>query len=126
MGLEFEADAVSARILAHAGFDARETVSFWERRRDAVLTECSPARAAEHARDLEESLVVSALEDGTNRSLGVRLARRIVGATHPAHEARLLRLKSELQRWEIERAKAIRKRQWKKKWKHKWEMNEKE
>ncbi|EJD06553.1 uncharacterized protein FOMMEDRAFT_165320 [Fomitiporia mediterranea MF3/22] len=117
MNLEFEADAVSARILAHAGFDARHMVSFWEQRRDANLSECSSSRSAEHAKDYdyEGSLVVSALEDGANKSLGVRLARRIVGATHPAHEARLLRLKSELQRWEIERAKAIRRREKRKK-----------
>lgn len=42
MTQEFEADAVSARILAHAGFDARKTVDFWERRRAAEVSECSP------------------------------------------------------------------------------------
>ena len=120
MGLEFEADAVSARILAHAGFDARETVSFWERRRDATLSECSPSRAAENAKEREESLVVSMLEeDSAMNTLPVRLARRIVGVTHPSHEARLLRLKSELQRWETERVKALKKREMKRKWEEK-------
>lgn len=38
--------------------------------------------------------------------------RRIAGATHPAHEARVARLKIELARWENERQKHLRKIEW--------------
>ncbi|KAH8118036.1 hypothetical protein DFH11DRAFT_873748 [Phellopilus nigrolimitatus] len=104
---EFEADAVSARILAHAGFDARKTVDFWERRRAASVSECSPQRAAENA-DFEYDPAAAVPGAVPTRSLSSRLARRIVGVTHPVHEARVLRLKSELQRWQTERAKVLR------------------
>jgi Zn-dependent protease with chaperone function len=42
MHQEIEADVVSARILAHAGFDARQAVAFWEHKQNAPQTaECS-------------------------------------------------------------------------------------
>lgn len=80
-----------SRILAHAGFDARETIRFWESRKQAEVSECSPQRA-------EENIVQSH-----------SLVRRIMGAAHPVHEARVIRLKMELHRWETERMKVLRK-----------------
>ncbi|KAI5122271.1 hypothetical protein M0805_002352 [Coniferiporia weirii] len=110
MAQEFEADAVSARILAHAGFDARKTVDFWERRRAADVSECSPQRAAERAESKDLAAPLEGTMIGVAAALSTKLARRIMGATHPVHEARVLRLKSELQRWETVRAKTLRKR----------------
>ncbi|KAI1797232.1 peptidase family M48-domain-containing protein [Ganoderma leucocontextum] len=84
---EVEADVVSIRLLAHAGFDPREAVRFWESRsHNAQTAECSPTRA--------EAAVVE------EPSTAARMARRIMGETHPVHELRVDKLKSELERWE--------------------------
>ena len=82
------------RILAHAGYDARETVQFWEHRQAAIVSECSPQRAEQNVAE------------------GASLVRRIMSATHPVHEARVARLKNELARWETERQRTIRKIKW--------------
>ncbi|PIL35685.1 hypothetical protein GSI_02415 [Ganoderma sinense ZZ0214-1] len=84
---EVEADIVSIRLLAHAGFDPREAVRFWESRsHGAQIAECSPAHA-------EAAAVYEA-------STAAAVARRIMGETHPVHELRIEKLKSELERWE--------------------------
>ena len=77
------------RILAHAGFDARKAVSFWQERDEAEVSECSPKRAEEYAAGKSS------------------LARRIMGSTHPQHSQRVARLKAELDRWETKRMKAL-------------------
>jgi len=85
---EVEADIVSARILAHAGFDARHAVTFWEDMQDAPKgTECSLTRSP----DSEAS--------GSNWEL----ARHVMGSSHPVNEVRIEKLKSELVRWELEK-----------------------
>ncbi|EEB89631.1 hypothetical protein MPER_12251 [Moniliophthora perniciosa FA553] len=66
MKQEIEADVVSARLLAHAGFDARDAISFWEQRASA-MTECAHAEAMEPGYP-EEKL-----------SKGEGLVRRIMG-----------------------------------------------
>lgn len=77
----------SYRLLAHAGFDPREAVRFWESRsRCAQTAECSPARAE----------AAAAYEAST----AAMVARKIMGETHPVHELRIEKLKSELERWE--------------------------
>ncbi|KAF8806968.1 hypothetical protein BYT27DRAFT_6614786 [Phlegmacium glaucopus] len=81
---EIEADVVSARLLAHAGFDARDAVKFWESRSDAEV-EC-----ARHGTD-------DSMQDAR------QLARRIMGETHPVSELRVNSLKKELERWEAVR-----------------------
>ncbi|KAG6335179.1 hypothetical protein ID866_3905 [Astraeus odoratus] len=91
---EIEADIVSARLLAHAGFDARKAVAFWESRQNSEKTaDCSSAPHSEH-HDAH----------GT-------LARRIMGTSHPVNEVRVEKLKSELVRWELEKRVALRKRE---------------
>ncbi|TDL16562.1 hypothetical protein BD410DRAFT_755349 [Rickenella mellea] len=82
---EYEADTVSTRLLAHSGFDARSAVTFWETRHAMQMAECTPKYAEE------------------NKARPTGLARRIMGATHPVHEDRVLRLKAELDRWVSER-----------------------
>ncbi|KAI8980094.1 peptidase family M48-domain-containing protein [Trametes punicea] len=82
---EVEADIVSARILAHAGFDPRVAARFWEDRQDTPQTaECSPGLAAE----------VAAHES---------LSRKWMGETHPVQQVRVAKLRAELERWEKER-----------------------
>ncbi|KAI0635815.1 peptidase family M48-domain-containing protein [Trametes polyzona] len=95
---EVEADVVSARILAHAGFDPREAARFWESRQDSPKTaECSPARAEETAASAVSGDAVS-------------LPRRLMGETHPVQQVRVAKLREELSRWEAERAAARAKR----------------
>ncbi|KAG2061029.1 hypothetical protein BDR06DRAFT_947526 [Suillus hirtellus] len=90
---EIEADVVSARILAHAGFDARQAVAFWEHKQNAPqAAECSLTGRPE-----------------TNNSSWA-LTRQIMGSSHPVNEVRIEKLKSELVRWELEKRVAEKKR----------------
>ncbi|KAK2460339.1 hypothetical protein APHAL10511_007728 [Amanita phalloides] len=75
---EIEADVVSARLLAHAGFDARKAIKFWEER---VPVGCSSPR-----------------KDGDGY-----MSKGMMGESHPLNETRVERFKEELQRWEDER-----------------------
>ncbi|KAJ2985432.1 hypothetical protein NUW54_g10154 [Trametes sanguinea] len=87
------ADALS-RILAHAGFDPRHALRFWENRHDTPETaECSPGRAEEAAAPQWQ------------------LTRRLMGDTHPVHQVRVQKLKAELDRWEEERRAARARRE---------------
>ncbi|KAI0784254.1 peptidase family M48-domain-containing protein [Abortiporus biennis] len=94
---EIEADIVSARLLAHAGFDPRHAVQFWEERGETERTaECSPATAKETFKDHEE------VQEDTSKPM------RWIGSTHPLSVVRIAKLKEELVRWEKQRAKAIK------------------
>ncbi|KIP07669.1 hypothetical protein PHLGIDRAFT_23967 [Phlebiopsis gigantea 11061_1 CR5-6] len=87
---EIEADIVSARLLAHAGFDPRNAVRFWEGRHETERTaECSPGRAGDVVRDREWERT--------------SLPMRWMGASHPMNVVRVERLKDELRRWELQR-----------------------
>ncbi|KAI6039872.1 hypothetical protein EDC04DRAFT_2682074 [Pisolithus marmoratus] len=91
---EIEADVVSARLLAHAGFDARRAVAFWESRQNSMgATDCSSVARSD------------------SPDAGWTLAHRIVGASHPVHGVRVERLKDELVRWELEKRVALKQRQ---------------
>ncbi|KAJ7158750.1 hypothetical protein C8R46DRAFT_1110165 [Mycena filopes] len=91
---EVEADIVSARLLAHAGYDARNAVAFWERRTDAgAVTECSSANERK-------------AEDGPSTSFALKL----MGSKHPVNEVRVNRLKEELLRWEMEKRAELQRR----------------
>ncbi|KAF9036201.1 hypothetical protein BJ165DRAFT_1331541, partial [Panaeolus papilionaceus] len=87
---ETEADIVSARILAHAGFDARDSIRFWENR----------------ASDQGECARASMSEQQAVESKPMKYARSIVGDSHPVSEMRVDSLKKELERWEKERKEA--------------------
>ncbi|KAJ7494753.1 peptidase family M48-domain-containing protein [Mycena galericulata] len=84
---EIEADVVSARLLAHAGYDARKAVTFWESR---SKSECSSA----DRKELPSSSFV----------------HKITGSKHPVNEVRVNSLKEELLRWETERRAELRRR----------------
>jgi Zn-dependent protease with chaperone function len=82
---EIEADVVSMRLLAYAGFDARAAVRFWERRiRAHAGAEC---RA----------------EPAPPPGSASALTKKITGDSHPVAETRILRLREELERWEEQR-----------------------
>jgi len=83
---EIEADVVSARLLAHAGFDAREAVTFWEER-DQV--KCSSP-----GKDRQGNMVQ-----------GIR------GESHPLNEMRVSKFREELQRWKDAREAVLAQRQ---------------
>ncbi|KAI5998777.1 hypothetical protein EDD15DRAFT_2161480 [Pisolithus albus] len=91
---EIEADIVSARLLAHAGFDARQAVAFWEgRQHSTAAADCSSVGRSD-----------SPDADWT-------LAHRIMGASHPVIGVRVERLKDELVRWELEKRVVLRQQQ---------------
>ncbi|KAJ7274375.1 hypothetical protein B0H12DRAFT_1088370 [Mycena haematopus] len=85
---EIEADVVSARLLAHAGYDARKAVAFWENR---SISECSSVEP--RAKEFPSSSFV----------------HNITGSKHPVSEVRVNSLKGELLRWETERRAELRK-----------------
>ncbi|PPQ66222.1 hypothetical protein CVT24_000334 [Panaeolus cyanescens] len=87
---ETEADIVSARILAHAGFDARDAIKFWENR--ANDGDCARASTSEML---------------AGEPSPMKYARSIVGDSHPLSEMRVQSLKKELERWEKERTEAL-------------------
>ncbi|KZT00806.1 uncharacterized protein LAESUDRAFT_687669 [Laetiporus sulphureus 93-53] len=90
---EIEADVVSARLLAHAGFDPRHAVQFWENRHEMPQgSDCSPG-------GIEQ-------QEAQNETL----QRGWAGSSHPVNVERLKRLKEELDRWEDARRKAREKR----------------
>ncbi|EIW83758.1 hypothetical protein CONPUDRAFT_80361 [Coniophora puteana RWD-64-598 SS2] len=94
---EIEADVVSARLLAHAGFDARDAVTFWERRHsNTKATDCGSTVRPPESPVIQEART---------------LAHRIVGQRHPVDEVRVEKLKGELVRWELERRVALRRRE---------------
>jgi len=76
------------RLLAHAGFDARDAVKFWEQR-SGPAAECGRSCQPEAPSET------------------FKIARQIMGASHPVSELRVTRLKDELARWEIERQRVI-------------------
>ena len=87
--------ASHTRLLAHAGFDARHAVRFWEGRQECERTaECSPKRAVE----------VAQTEEWVRESSPMRW----MGATHPMNVIRTKQLKQELERWEKKREETIR------------------
>lgn len=94
MKQEIEADVVSARLLAHAGFDPRSAIRFWEDRADVRQgSEC----------------VASAAVDTEHREEQARstFALRIMGSGHPVNQVRVEKLREELDRWRTERERVL-------------------
>jgi hypothetical protein len=81
-------------LLAHAGFDPRHAIRFWESRHEPSerTAECTPRRASEaiaHEKWEKEAMPM-----------------RWMGSTHPYNVVRVDKLKDELRRWETKRAEA--------------------
>jgi len=94
MKQEVEADVVSARLLAHAGFDPRSAVRFWE--------DCADVRQGSEC-------VASAAFDPVHREEQARssFALRIMGSGHPVNQVRVEKLREELDRWRTERERVL-------------------
>jgi len=97
MKQEIEADVVSARLLAHAGFDSRKAVQFWEDRAEAYHgSECVASAAFD--REHRETR-----ENESQRTFTLK----IVGSGHPMNEVRVEKLRGELDRWRSERERVL-------------------
>ncbi|KAH9972865.1 hypothetical protein BGW80DRAFT_1437521 [Lactifluus volemus] len=95
MKQEIEADVVSARLLAHAGFDPRRAVRFWEDRSEGLQgSECIASAAL--GRERHES-----------QQSQSTFALRIMGSSHPVNEVRVEKLREELDRWRTEREREL-------------------
>ncbi|TFY62089.1 hypothetical protein EVJ58_g4084 [Rhodofomes roseus] len=105
---EIEADIVSARLLAHAGFDPQHAVRFWENRSESAQNaDCAHAPKDE------------VIQERTG--IGKHLPHPWAGSTHPLNVERVRKLKQELERWDEERrrareASAAPARSWKRAW----------
>lgn len=96
---ELEADVVSTRLLAYAGFDPHSTIKFWESRTPTFygdISECATWREdSNDARDAE----------------GDKLTRKsafsLFGSTHPLNDTRVGALADELLRWSTEKKEAL-------------------
>jgi hypothetical protein len=84
------ATAFFDRLLAHAGYDARKAVTFWENR--SANAECSSAERSTERQEHPSSSFV----------------HKIMGSRHPVNEVRVNSLKGELLRWETERRAELR------------------
>jgi len=110
--LEIEADLVSARLLAYAGFDPREAIRFWESRLDSSdapsSTSSTTSPGGHHFR---KSNVGCAIKGGTDeRDWATTTASWAMGREiHPLNEERVKKLREELMRWEVEWSKLGRK-----------------
>lgn len=96
---ELEADTVSTRLLAYAGFDPHSTIKFWESRAPAVygdVSECATWR--------EDS---NKTRNAEGDKLTQRSAFSLFGSTHPLNDARVGALTEELLRWSTEKEEAL-------------------
>jgi len=92
---------VGIRLLAHAGFDPRRAVQFWEDRVGvSQLSECV-ASSASFDRDRDES------DKGRQSQLQRAFASGIVGTGHPVNEVRVEKLREEIYRWRTERERVL-------------------
>ncbi|KAF8676790.1 Peptidase family M48 [Rhizoctonia solani] len=98
--LEFEADIVSARILASAGFDPQCAVEFWEGR------QLSPP-ASQPLPDTDPSQRVVTPLPSVPGTFWTSRSTAGEDDSHPLDQARVHRLKRELRRWEREKAYAM-------------------
>ena len=83
-----------SRLLAHAGFDPRSAVHFWEDRADVgQASECvaSGAFDPEHRGEQPQNT----------------FALRIMGSGHPVNQDRVENLRKELDRWRTERERVL-------------------
>ena len=83
------------RLLAHAGFDPRRAVQFWEDRADCLQgSECVASAAFDRGEHRESE---------SQRAFTLR----IMGSGHPVNEVRVEKLRGELDRWRTERERVL-------------------
>ncbi|VDC04779.1 unnamed protein product [Peniophora sp. CBMAI 1063] len=95
MNQEIEADVVSARLLAYAGFDPRRAVHFWESRDD----QCVPGAGQSVQEERERRQLAQQRHASSPMAL--------FGESHPINEVRGQKLRQELARWREERDRRI-------------------
>ncbi len=82
------------RLLAHAGYDPRSAVRFWEDRADVRQgSECVASAAFDPEQRKEQARSTFAL--------------RIMGSSHPVNQVRVEKLREELDRWRTERERML-------------------
>ena len=88
---------ISSRLLAHAGFDPRRAVQFWENRADGFQgSECVASAAFDQAEHRES-------QSKSQRAFTLR----IMGSGHPVDGVRVEKLREELGRWRAERERVL-------------------
>lgn len=99
--LEIEADLVSARLLAYAGFDPRDAIRFWESRLGDPSTSTSSSASSSLPK---KACVGCAIRGNTEeRDWATTTASWAMGREiHPLNEERVQKLREELMRWETE------------------------
>ena len=96
---ELEADVVSTRLLAYAGFDPHSTVKFWESRTPTVYGDIS--QCATWREDSNEA------RNAESDRLSYSSAFSLFGSTHPLNDTRVGALTKELLRWSAEKEEAL-------------------
>jgi len=96
---ELEADTVSTRILAYAGFDPHSTITFWESRTPMVYGDVSECAAWKE--DSNET------RNAEGDKLPYRSALSLFGSTHPLNDTRVGALTRELLRWSEEKEETL-------------------
>lgn len=96
---ELEADTVSTRILAYAGFDPHSTIEFWENRTPTVYGDVSECAAWK-----EDS---SEARNAEGEKLSYMSAFSLFGSTHPLNDTRVGALTRELLRWSKEKEEVL-------------------
>ena len=84
------------RLLAHAGFDPRRAIQFWEDRCEDTNGDCSISPYSHEVK-----------EEQKRQKENWNMAMRLTSSDHPMNEVRVAELKTELQRWRDEREKVI-------------------
>lgn len=87
------------RLLAHAGFDPRRAVQFWEDRSDEANAECGPTANPVSTADKAAQKKV--------KKESWSMAMKLTSSDHPMNEVRVKELRAELRRWQEEREKMV-------------------
>jgi Zn-dependent protease with chaperone function len=96
---ELEADVVSTRLLAYAGFDPHSTVKFWESKTPTTYGDVSECAA------WKEDSNAARIAEGDR--LSDRSALSLFGSTHPMNDTRVGALTKELLRWSAEKEETL-------------------
>jgi hypothetical protein len=95
-------------LLAHAGFDPRRAVQFWEGRAEvSPVTDCVACSGAAFDREVRGK--DQSQQQGQQQQQQRTFPLKIVGSGHPMNEVRVEKLRGELDRWRTERERTLAK-----------------
>jgi hypothetical protein len=86
-------------LLALAGWDARAAVDFWESRMNAPVSQ-----------EMRQQAIQTQLPGVLPGALWVSQDGGVHSSSHPVGKVRVEELKAELERWAVEKERALRKR----------------